>query len=149
MLFEAGTYSARSARFKGHCQASMSHMGDRALQQSPRVYIRRPLRGVRKSWPQDLLPLRAKEWRHILYGLDQSGGHARGYGWRFGGTEFPRSWTEKDVLQAAETLLREHGVIEDISRASIEGRVNGVLIRVAYRNDAKIRRIKTITALKE
>lgn len=111
-----------------------------------------PPRGMTQaptSWPQDLLPLRAKEWRHILYGLDQSGGHARGYGWRFGGTEFPRSWTEKDILQAAETLLRERGVTENVSRASIEGRVNGVLIRVAYRNDAKMRRIKTITALKE
>lgn len=86
---------------------------------------------MRKSWPQDLLPLRAKEWRHILYGLDQSGGHARGYGWRFGGTEFPRSWTEKDVLQAAETLLREHGVIEDISRASIASSTNCVVVSAA------------------
>ena len=43
--------------------------------------------------------------------------------------------TEKDLLQVAETFLREHGVLEDIRRVPIEGSVAGVLLRATYRND--------------
>lgn len=97
-----------------------------------------------KDWPDGLPPLRAKEWRHTLYGLRRSGGHLSGYGWRFGRTEFPADWTPDDILQAGAQVLREKGVREGVNLASATGRVNGVTIRVAYRNDAKGYRVKSI-----
>lgn len=97
-----------------------------------------------KDWPEGLPPLRAKEWRHTLYGLRRSGGHLSGYGWRFGRTEFPADWTPDDILQAGAQVLREKGVREGVNLASATGRVNGVTIRVAYRNDAKGYRVKSI-----
>lgn len=97
-----------------------------------------------KDWPDGLPPLRAKEWRHTLYGLRRSGGHLSGYGWRFGRTEFPADWTPDDILQAGAQVLREQGVREGVNLASATGRVNGVTIRVAYRNDAKGYRVKSI-----
>lgn len=97
-----------------------------------------------KDWPDGLPPLRAKEWRHTLYGLRRSGGHLAGYGWRFGRTEFPADWTPDDILQAGAQVLREKGVREGVNLASATGRVNGVTIRVAYRNDAKGYRVKSI-----
>ncbi len=100
-----------------------------------------------KEWPDGLPPLRAKEWRHTLYGLGHSGGHLSGYGWRFGRTEFPADWTADDILQAGAQVLREQGVREGVNVASATGRVNGVTIRVAYRNDAKGYRVKTIVPL--
>ena len=56
-------------------------------------------------------------------------------------------WTADDIVQAGAQLLREKGILEDVDLASATGQVNGVEIRVAYRNDAKGRRIKTITPL--
>lgn len=97
-----------------------------------------------KDWPDGLPPLRAKEWRHTLYGLRRSGGHLSGYGWRFGRTEFPADWTPDDILQAGAQVLREQGVREGVNLASATGRVNGVTIRVAYRKDAKGYRVKSI-----
>lgn len=97
-----------------------------------------------KDWPDGLPPLRAKEWRHTLYGLRRSGGHLSGYGWRFGRTEFPADWTPDDILQAGAQVLREKDVREGVNLASATGRVNGVTIRVAYRNDAKGYRVKSI-----
>lgn len=43
-------------------------------------------------------------------------------------TGFPRSRAGKNIMQIADTILREHGVYEDIRRVVIEGRVTGVLI---------------------
>jgi hypothetical protein len=40
----------------------------------------------------------------------------------------PAGEKAEGVMQAAETFLREHGVIDDIRRVVIEGRVTGVLI---------------------
>lgn len=102
-----------------------------------------------KDWPDGLPPLRAKEWRHTLYGLRRSGGHLSGYGWRFGRTEFPADWTPDDILQAGAQVLREKGVQEGVNLASATGRVNGVTIRVAYRNDAKGYRVKSIIPIEK
>ena len=126
-----------------------------ALQQrglTPGVTRRLPPREMTqapKDWPDGLPPLRAKEWRHTLYGLGHSGGHLSGYGWRFGRTEFPADWTADDILQAGAQVLREQGIREGVNVASATGRVNGVTIRVAYRNDAKGYRVKSIIPIEK
>lgn len=128
--------SARTAlRERGFTPGSAHRIPPREMTQAP------------KSWPEELPPLRAREWRHTLYGLEGSGGHLAGYGWRFGRTEFPPDWTADDILQAGAQVLREAGVLEGVNVASATGQVNGVEIRVAYRNDAKGCRVKTITPL--
>ena len=58
--------------------------------------------------------------------------------------EFPADWTADDILQAGAQVLREKGIREGVNVASATGRVNGVTIRVAYRNDAKGYRVKSI-----
>lgn len=128
--------SARTVRReRGFTPGSAHRIPPREMTQAP------------KSWPEEFPPLRAREWRHTLYGFEGSGGHLAGYGWRFGRTEFPPDWTADDIVQAGAQLLREKGVLEDVDLASATGQVNGVEIRVAYRNDAKGRSIKTITPL--
>lgn len=130
--------SARTAlRERGFTPGSAHRIPPREMTQAP------------KSWPDDFPPLRAREWRHTLYGFEGSGGHLAGYGWRFGRTEFPPDWTADDILQAGAQVLREQGILEDVSVASATSQVNGVEIRVAYRNDAKGYRIKTITPLRK
>lgn len=130
--------SARTAlRERGFTPGSAHRIPPREMTQAP------------KSWPDDFPPLRAREWRHTLYGFEGSGGHLAGYGWRFGRTEFPPDWTADDILQAGAQVLREKGILEDVSVASATSQVNGVEIRVAYRNDAKGYRIKTITPLRK
>ena len=130
--------SARTAlRERGFTPGSAHRIPPREMTQAP------------KSWPDDFPPLRAREWRHTLYGFEGSGGHLAGYGWRFGRTEFPPDWTADDILQAGAQVLREQGILEDVDLASATGQVNGVEIRVAYRNDAKGYRIKTITPLRK
>jgi hypothetical protein len=128
--------SARTAlRERGFTPGSAHRIPPREMTQAP------------KSWPDEFPPLRAREWRHTLYGFEGSGGHLAGYGWRFGRTEFPPDWTADDILQAGAQVLREQGILEDVSVASATSQVNGVEIRIAYRNDAKGYRIKTITTL--
>lgn len=128
--------SARTAlRERGFTPGSAHRIPPREMTQAP------------KSWPEEFPPLRAREWRHTLYGFEGSGGHLAGYGWRFGRTEFPPDWTADDILQAGAQVLREQGILEDVSVASATSHVNGVEIRIAYRNDAKGYRIKTITPL--
>lgn len=114
-----------------------------------RVYKIAPDRTIEapKNWPDDLPPLRAKEWYHTLYGDEKTGGHLYGYGWRTGGTEFPQDWTPDDIARAAIQLLRSHGVEEAVTRSFV-GVMNGVEIKIAYRNDEKMRRIKSIYPLK-
>ena len=130
--------SARTVlRERGFTPGSAHRIPPREMTQAP------------KSWPEEFPPLRAREWRHTLYGFEGSGGHLAGYGWRFGRTEFPPDWTADDILQAGAQVLREKGILEGVSVASAPSQVNGVEIRVAYRNDAKGYRIKTITPLRK
>lgn len=58
------------------------------------------------DWPQDLPLLRAKEWNHILYGDESSGGHRSGYGWINGRTEFGAEWTNESIGSILRELLK-------------------------------------------
>lgn len=132
---------AKVDQYRAHAVASLARLGlteDEAHRLPPSRYIDAP-----GGWPEDLPALRANTWYHTLYGDARSGGHLYGYGWRFGTDEFPPGWTAQDVLDAAVQVLRQQGIKETQS-ATVTDTVDGIRVRVAYRNDAKSRRIKSI-----
>lgn len=64
------------------------------------------------DWNGSGVQLTAKSWNHIQYGGPDgpTGGHLADYGWyaRLHGkqnTEFPKSWTARDIQRAAEFVL--------------------------------------------
>lgn len=79
------------------------------------------------DWPDDLPGLSDKAWAHILYGettrkrsrvdphhlKDEGnqtayvGGHMHRYNWVSGGTPLPTDWTEWDIRDAMEHVLRD------------------------------------------
>lgn len=93
------------------------------------------------EWPEDLPVMRAKEWNHILYGLDKGGAHLHGYGWqRERSYEFPESWGPDEIRQAGIQVLRMPGNMENIGklladghrRGSVKGTMDGVVVRVSF-----------------
>lgn len=73
------------------------------------------------------------------------GYNPRGYGRCFGGTEFPRSRTERAILQAAETLLRSGITTTGPKGAKLVGECNGIKIAVINSYDGVTRgKIKSI-----
>lgn len=137
---------AKVDQYRKHATDELARRGlieDETHKLPPERYIDAP-----KGWPDAFPPLRAKAWYHILYGDDGSGGHLSGYGWRFGRTEFPPDWTEQDILEAAIKVLSVNP-LESGSLCAAIGTVRGVRIRVAYRNNSRGRRIKTITPLSD
>lgn len=75
---------------------------------------------VPESWPSELPPLSVSRWNHILYGDRRKekirgqqkkiwryqGAHTVGYDWIAGGTPYPADWSENDILDAIQQVLR-------------------------------------------
>lgn len=98
------------------------------------------------QWPDDLPIMRAKEWNHILYGLDKGGAHLHGYGWqREQSYEFPESWGPEEIKDAGIQVLRMPGNMEHIEkllsdghrRGSVKGTIDGVVVRVSFSKAGK------------
>nr|DAW55155.1 MAG TPA: minor capsid protein [Caudoviricetes sp.] len=121
-----------------------------ALKQQPkdrekRLIPPRAMTQAPQEWPEDLPEIRAMTLRHILYGTKGGGGHLHGYGWRFDGSEFPKSWDETHILQAAEELLRSGITPTGPKGAKLVGEYDGIKIAVVYSYDGVKRgKIKSI-----
>lgn len=62
-----------------------------------------------------------------------TGGHMHGYNWLSGGSTFPEDWSEDDIADAIQHVLR-HGETVDVSR--LRGTFRGVTIEVRTRDIA-------------
>ena len=97
-----------------------------------------------EDWPDDFPEFKAKALAHALYGIG-GGGHLYGYGWintfKNGNprSEFPKDWTEQDIINAAMQILARQG-----SRSATgeyhQGTYLGIPVRVGVQ-DGKIKSV--------
>lgn len=104
-----------------------------------------------EDWPDDLPPLRAKEWYHTLYGNDHKGGHLHGYGWMHDKSdgepddiyEFPPDWGPQDIAAAGIAVLRSYGDRLPATRR-IPGTYRGLPVIVCLNKESGDRRATSI-----
>lgn len=102
--------------------------------------------------PDDLPGLSDRAWAHIIYGettrkrsrvdphhlKDEGkqtayvGGHMHGYNWVSGGTPFPADWTEWDIQDAIENVLKSSWKPGGLG--AFDGEYRGIRIRVHVKN---------------